>query len=86
MASIIVCVCFANKAWILHHDNEPTRTVLSVSEFLATKQITVLEHRACSPDLAHPVTFFLSPNIKEIFKGNHFDEIDDIRSNTTAAL
>jgi len=56
-----------------------------VREFLATKQITVLEHPACSPDLA-PSDFFLLPNIKEILKGRHFDDIDDIRSNTRAAL
>jgi len=54
-------------------------------EFLATKQINVLEHPAYSPDLA-PSDFFLSPKIKEILKGRHFYDIDDIRSNTTAAL
>ena len=32
-------------------------------EFLATKQITVLEHPAYSPDLA-PNDFFLFPKIK----------------------
>ena len=36
-------------------------------EFLATKQITVLEHPAYSPDLA-PTDFFLFPKIKEILK------------------
>jgi len=56
-----------------------------VREFLATKQITVLEHPAYSPDLA-PSDFFLFLKIKEILKGRHFDDIDDIRSNTTAAL
>jgi len=54
-------------------------------EFLATKQITVLEHPVYSPDLA-PNDFFLFPNIKEILKGRHFDDTDDIRSNTMAAL
>jgi len=54
-------------------------------EFLATKQITVLEHPACSPDLV-PNYFFLFPKIKEILKGRHFDDIDDIRINTTATL
>ena len=54
----------------------------SKEEFLATKQITVLEHPAYSPDLA-PSDFFLFPKIKELLKGRH---IDDIRSNTTAAL
>jgi len=32
------------------------------------------------------MTFFLFPKIKEILKGRHFDDIDDIRINTTAAL
>jgi len=76
---------FANKSWIFHHDNAPAHTALSVREFLATKQITVLEHPAYSTDLA-PNDFFLFPKIKKIMKGRHFDDSDDIRSNTTAAL
>jgi hypothetical protein len=51
---------------------------------LATKQITVLEHPACSPDVALSEVF-LFPKIKEILKGRHFDDIDDIRSNTMVA-
>ena len=43
---------FANNSRILHHDNAPAHTALSVREFLATKQITVLDHSAYSPDLA----------------------------------
>ena len=58
---------------------------MSLREFLATKQITVLEHPAYSPDLA-PSDFFLFPKLKEILKVRHFDVIDDIRSYTTAAL
>jgi hypothetical protein len=54
-------------------------------EFLASKQITVLEYPPYSSDL-DPSDFFLFPKIKEILKGRHFDDIDDIRSNTTAAL
>jgi len=73
---------FANNSWILHHDNALAHTALSVREFLATKQITVLEHLAYSPDLA-PNDFFLFLKIKEILKGRHFD---DIRSITMAAL
>ena len=69
----------------MHRDNAPAHTALSVREFLATKQITALEHPAYSPDLA-PSDFFLFPKIKEILKGRHFDDTDDIRSNTTAAL
>jgi len=33
-----------------------------------------------------PSDFFLFPKIREILKGRHFDDIDDIRSITTAAL
>jgi hypothetical protein len=58
---------------------------LSVREILASKQITVLRHPPCSPYLA-PSDFFLFPKIDEILKGRHFDDIDDIRSNMTAAL
>jgi len=47
----------------------------SKEEFLATKQITVLEHPAYSPDLA-PSDFFLFPKIKEIMKGRHFENTD----------
>ena len=54
-------------------------------EFLATKQITVLEYPAYSPGLA-PSDFFLFPKIKEILKRRHFNDIHDIRNNTTAAL
>jgi len=57
----------------------------SKEEFLATKQITVLEYPAYSPDLALS-DFFLFLKIKEILKRRHFDDTDDIRSNTTATL
>jgi len=76
---------FANNSWILHHDNATAHTALSVREFLATKQITVLEHPAYSPDVA-PSEFFMFPNINKILKRRHFDDIDDIRSNRMAAL
>jgi hypothetical protein len=46
---------FANNSRILHQDNAPAHTALSVREFLATKQTTVLEHPAYSPDLASPL-------------------------------
>jgi hypothetical protein len=76
---------FANNSWILHHDNAPAHTALAVREFLANKQTTVLEHPVYSPDIAHS-DLFLFPKIKEILKGRHFDDTDDIRSNITAAL
>jgi hypothetical protein len=56
-----------------------------VREFLATKQITVLEHPAYSPVLA-PNYFLLFWKIKVTLKRKAFDDTDDMRSNTTAAL
>ena len=53
---------FASNSWILHHVKAPTYTALSVREFLATEQITVLEHPSYSPDLA-PSYFFLFSKI-----------------------
>ena len=54
---------FANNSWILRHENAPANTALPVREFLATKQITALEHLAYSPDLATS-DFFLFPKIE----------------------
>jgi len=54
--------------------------------FIATKQITVFEHPAYSSDLSPIIFFFPFPKIKEILKGRHFDDIDDIRSISTAGL
>jgi hypothetical protein len=51
---------------------------LSVWEFVASKQITVL-------DIA-PSDFFLFSKITEILKGRHVDDIDDIRSNMMLVL
>jgi hypothetical protein len=56
-----------------------------VKEVLATEQITVFEHPAYLPDAASNY-FILFPKIKEMLKERHFDDIDDIRSDTTAAL
>jgi len=56
----------------------------SKDEFLATRQITVLERPAYSLDLASNY-FFLFPKIKEILKERNFEDIDEIRINTTAA-
>jgi hypothetical protein len=56
-----------------------------VRELLAIKQVTVLKHQPYSPDIA-PNDSFLFQTIKEILKGRHFDDTDDIRSTTMATL
>jgi hypothetical protein len=50
--------------------------LLTLREFLASKQITVLEHPSYLPDL-DPNYFLLFPKIKGILKGRHFDDTDD---------
>jgi len=53
--------------WILHQDNNPAHNALSVKQFLANKNITVLEHPPYSPDLA-PCDFYLIPKINQCSK------------------
>lgn len=58
----------AQKDWLLHWDNAPVHTATAVKDFLAKKDIAVLEHPPYSPDLA-PADFFLFPKIKEELAG-----------------
>ena len=57
--------------WVLHHDNTPAHTALSIREFLAKKSIPGLPHPPYSPDLA-PCDFYLFPKLKLKLKGHHF--------------
>jgi histone-lysine N-methyltransferase SETMAR len=59
------------NGWILHQDNAPAHIALSVKQFLANKNITVMELPPYSPDLA-PCDFYLFPKIKSVLKGTHF--------------
>ena len=51
---------WARKTWILHHNNAPAHTTLSVKQFMISKEITTLHHPSYSPDLAHCDFFFFS--------------------------
>ena len=53
------CRKFADT-WMLHHDNAPCHTAISVNEFLAKKGISVVPQPPYSPDLS-PCDFFLFP-------------------------
>jgi histone-lysine N-methyltransferase SETMAR len=70
------------NGWILHQDNAPAHNALSVLQFLAKKQVSVLHHAPYSPDLA-PCDFFLFPKLKHSLKGTHFQSIEDIQRKTT---
>jgi hypothetical protein len=61
----------------------PAHTSLTEREFLVSKQL--LEDPPYSLDLA-PNDILLFLKIKEILKGRHFDDIDDVKSNMMAAL
>ena len=76
---------WASNTWILHHDNAPAHAALSVRQFLATKQVTILDHPPYSPDLA-PCDYFLFPKLKGTIKGTHFEGVEDIKSNVMSFL
>jgi transposase len=52
-------------------DNVLAHKALSVKQFLANKNISVLEHPPYFPDLT-PCDFCLFPEIKSVLKGTHF--------------
>jgi hypothetical protein len=52
---------------------------------LTKKNITVVDHPHCSPDLA-PSDIFLFLWIKNMLKWEHFEDIYEIKSNTAIAL
>ena len=74
-----------NKSWLLHEDNAPAHNALSIRQFLAQKQIAVLEQPPYSPDLA-PCDFFLFPKLKGVIKGTHFSDVEAIKTAVTAEL
>jgi hypothetical protein len=58
--------------WLLHHDNAPTHTVISVQWYL-TKNMTMIPLPFFT-DLA-PTDFFLYLRPKLKLKGNRFDDM-----------
>jgi hypothetical protein len=63
---------------VLHHDNAPAHTVLSIIEFLAKKNIPTFPHLPYSPDLALcDFYFFLFPELKSKLKSHHFGTVTD---------
>ena len=71
---------WVSNTWILHHNNAPAHAALSVRQFLATKQVTILDHPPYLPDLA-PCDYFLFLKLKGTIKGTHFERVEDIKSN-----
>ena len=73
------------NGFILHQDNAPAHTALSVKQFLTDKHITTLEHPPYSPDLA-PCDFYLFPKVKSVLKGTRFGSVDDVKKKTADVL
>jgi len=71
--------------WVLHYDNPPAHTALSIREFLAKKNIPVLPHPPFSPDLA-PCDFYFVPKFKLKLKGHHFGTTENIQKIVTDEL
>ena len=73
------------NGWILHQDNAPSHNALSVEQFFANKNISVLECPPCSPDLA-PCDFYLFPKMKSVRKGTYFVSVEDVKAKTAENL
>ena len=59
------------RTWMLHHDNDPCHTAISINEFLAEKSIPVVPQPPYSLDLS-PRDLFLFPRLKNHLKRRHF--------------
>ena len=71
--------------WMLHHDNAPCHTAISVIEFFAKKGIPVVPQPPYSPDLS-PCDFFLFPKLKFHLKERHFGAVENIEKAVTDQL
>jgi len=74
------------EKWVdLDQENAPAHNALPVKQFLANKNITVLEHPPCSSDLA-PCNFCPFPKIKSVLKGTHFASVEYVKAKTAEIL
>jgi len=71
--------------WVLHHNNTPAHTALSIREFLVNKNIPILPHAPYSPDLA-PCNFYLFSKLNSKLMGHHFRTIENIQKIVTNEL
>jgi len=70
---------------VLHHDNAPCHTAISINQFLATKNIPVSPQLSYSPALS-PCDFFLFPRLKIHPKGRHFGTLQNIQTSVIDQL
>lgn len=72
-------------SWHLLHDNAPPHKTIAVREFLAKKQVPVIQHPPYSPDLS-PCDYFLFPKMKCAMKGTMYDDIEAIKTAVTRVV
>ena len=65
----------APGSWFLH-DNAPVRRAVVVQEFLALKQVCMLNQPPSSPDLS-PCDYFLFPKLKLPLKERLFEDVQE---------
>jgi len=70
---------------MLHHEDTPCHTAVSINEFLAEKNIHVIPQPPYSPDLSH-CDFFLFLRLKNHLKGRHFGTLNNIQKIVTDEL
>jgi len=75
----------APGSWFLLHDNAPVHRAIAVQEFLARKQVCVLNHPPYSPDLS-PCDYFLFTKLKLPLKGRLFEDVQVIQGAVTSSL
>ena len=73
------------RTWMLHHNNVPCHTAVSINELLGERNIPVVPQPPYSPDLS-PCDFFLFPRLKNHLKGRHFGTLDNIQKSVTDEL
>ena len=75
----------APGSWFLLHDNAPVNRAVAVHEYLARKQVYMLQHPPYSPDLS-PCDYFLFTKLKLPLKGRLFEDVQDIQAAVTSSL
>lgn len=75
----------ASKNLFLLRDNAPARHAAAVTAFLENKQLKMLPHPPCSPDLA-ACNYFSSLRLRITTKGRRCDGVQDIRKAATNFL
>ena len=63
---------------LFHHDNAPRHWASTTQETIDRRSMEVLGHPPYSPDLA-PCDFFLFPKLKNILRGQQFDDFPDLQ-------